>query len=176
MVEHGGGLPNILDVVIGAWAELRFIHLPLLGFDVVGIDTLPAARAKAPAHQANPGEKLSERFSTASASTVSINTLSHVHILAYGLWYLKSVDFKSSTMTMGDMADRSVKATFGQRLRELRRQRGWSQERLAMEVGLDRSYVGSVERGERNISLENIAKFARTFNLPLSDLMDLDGG
>lgn len=45
---------------------------------------------------------------------------------------------------------------FGMRLRELRIQRGISQEQLGHVAGLDRTYVGSVERGERNISLDNI--------------------
>lgn len=47
---------------------------------------------------------------------------------------------------------------------------------MAAVVGLDRSYVGSVERGERNISLENIAKFAKAFDVPLSQLMDFKHG
>ena len=50
----------------------------------------------------------------------------------------------------------NVKKLFGKRIRELRTDRGWSQEEFACQVGLDRSYIGSVERGERNISLENI--------------------
>ena len=54
----------------------------------------------------------------------------------------------------------NVKVLLGRRLRELRLACGLSQERLADEAGLDRSYVGGVERGERNISLENICKLA----------------
>ena len=49
---------------------------------------------------------------------------------------------------------------FGRRLRELRKQAGISQEALAHESGLDRSYVGGVERGEYNISLINICLLA----------------
>lgn len=45
---------------------------------------------------------------------------------------------------------------FGQRVRALRNERGISQEELGHIAGLDRTYVGSVERGERNISLDNI--------------------
>lgn len=71
------------------------------------------------------------------------------------------------------MAEADIKVAFGARVRALRMQREWSQERLSMIVGLDRSYVGSVERGERNLSLENIAKFAEALGVSLSDLMDL---
>lgn len=52
------------------------------------------------------------------------------------------------------------KMLFGKRLRELRLHARLSQEQLAVRADLDRSYVGSVERGERNISLENICKLA----------------
>lgn len=49
---------------------------------------------------------------------------------------------------------------FGQRLVQLRKQRGWSQEQLALECGMARSYLGGVERGKRNIALLNICKLA----------------
>lgn len=97
-------------------------------------------------------------------------------ILAHPEWYLKSVDVKSAPATMPDMVHPQVKAAFGRRVRELRQAKGWSQEHLADVVGLDRSYVGSVERGERNISLENIAKFARALGVTLSNLMDFNHG
>lgn len=69
---------------------------------------------------------------------------------------------------------KDVKAAFGSRVRQLRLERGWSQERLAGVVGLDRTYVGGVERGERNVSLENIARLAAALDVRLSDLMDVD--
>lgn len=64
----------------------------------------------------------------------------------------------------------NVKALFGQRLRELRQLRGWSQEEFALHAGLDRSYLGSVERGERNISLENISVLATALGVPAAEL------
>lgn len=56
---------------------------------------------------------------------------------------------------------------FGKRVRQLRRRRGLSQERLALQSGLDRSYMGGVERGERNISLSNVGKIAKALKVRL---------
>ena len=63
-----------------------------------------------------------------------------------------------------------VKALFGQRVRQLRKSRGWSQEDFAHRVGLDRSYMGGVERGTRNVSLENICLIARGLEVPATEL------
>lgn len=60
---------------------------------------------------------------------------------------------------------------FGLRLSEIRKTRGWSQERLASESGLARSYVGGVERGQRNIALKNICKLAGALGLSPSVLL-----
>jgi len=62
---------------------------------------------------------------------------------------------------------------FGLRLSEIRKSRGWSQERLASESGLARSYVGGVERGQRNIALRNICKLAGALGLSPSVLLVL---
>lgn len=66
-----------------------------------------------------------------------------------------------------------IKKLFGERVRELRRLQGWSQEEFAHHIGLDRSYMGGVERGERNISLENIASIAVGLGITLAQLFDL---
>ncbi|WP_145244925.1 helix-turn-helix domain-containing protein [Aeoliella mucimassa] len=58
------------------------------------------------------------------------------------------------------MVDKDVKVLFGEQMRRIRSERGWSQEYLADEAALDRSYVGCIERGERNVSIENICKLA----------------
>jgi len=66
----------------------------------------------------------------------------------------------------------SVKTTFGTALRTLREDRGYSQEALAEQAGLHRNYVGGVERGERNVALENIVKLAQALSIRTKDLFD----
>lgn len=61
---------------------------------------------------------------------------------------------------------------FGKKLVQLRRARGWSQEQLALESGLARSYLGGIERGQRNIALLNICRLAEALNVPGSELMN----
>jgi transcriptional regulator with XRE-family HTH domain len=69
-----------------------------------------------------------------------------------------------------------IQSRFGARLRELRERAGISQEESAHLAGLDRSYIGQVERGERNVSLVNIYKIARGLGVSPGDLFtDLDG-
>lgn len=62
-------------------------------------------------------------------------------------------------------------AAFGVAVRTLKSARGWSQEEFADRVGLHRTYVGDVERGERNVSLVNIEKFASALDVGLAGLM-----
>jgi transcriptional regulator with XRE-family HTH domain len=65
---------------------------------------------------------------------------------------------------------RSVKSRFGSRLRQFREERGYSQEELAERAGLHRNYVGGVERGERNVALENIVKLTKALSVKPGDL------
>lgn len=69
------------------------------------------------------------------------------------------------------MSDEEVMRRFGARLREVRERAKVSQEKLAELAGLHRTYVSSVERGQRNISLVNIAKLASALEVPMGDLM-----
>jgi len=64
-----------------------------------------------------------------------------------------------------------LRRQFGRNVRRLRLRLGLSQEKLALACGLDRTYVGSVERGERNISLINIGKMAEALRITPSDLL-----
>jgi transcriptional regulator with XRE-family HTH domain len=71
-----------------------------------------------------------------------------------------------------DMPPPDLRVLFGKRVRELRLKRGLSQEELAELTGLHHNYVGSVERGERNISLVNIVKIARGLSVTPSTLIE----
>ncbi|MGH9459787.1 MAG: helix-turn-helix transcriptional regulator [Vicinamibacteria bacterium] len=66
---------------------------------------------------------------------------------------------------------RDLFLSFGQAVRERRNSLGLSQEELADRAGLHRTYVGSIERGERNPSLLNIARIAHALKLRPSELM-----
>lgn len=74
---------------------------------------------------------------------------------------------------MGD--DNDIRKCFGRRLADLRKRVGWSQETLALQSGLARSYLGGVERGSRNLSLVAIARLADTLGLKAFHLLDFDG-
>ncbi|MCV9997963.1 helix-turn-helix domain-containing protein [Pararhizobium sp. YC-54] len=63
---------------------------------------------------------------------------------------------------------------FGSNVRQLRRQKQLSQEALALSSGLDRTYIGSVERGERNISLINIKRIADGLHIHTSELFSYE--
>ena len=65
----------------------------------------------------------------------------------------------------------SVLQSFGNRIRTLRKAENLSQEKLADLAGFHRTYIGMIERGERNVSLKNLKQFANTFNMTLESLM-----
>ena len=71
---------------------------------------------------------------------------------------------------MGKRADILVR--FGLRVRELRKEQGYSQESFAAACELDRTYIGGIERGERNVALRNIETIAETLGITLSELME----
>ena len=73
---------------------------------------------------------------------------------------------------MDERHDAQIQKHFGERVRSLRKHKELSQESLALACGLDRTYIGGVERGERNISLLNICKIAAALGLPPKELFD----
>jgi transcriptional regulator with XRE-family HTH domain len=72
------------------------------------------------------------------------------------------------------MASRSKSARqiLAANLRCVRKSAGMSQESLAAEAGLHRTFVGAVERGERNVSIDNIERLAKALGLPVAELLD----
>ena len=78
-------------------------------------------------------------------------------------------------LTVGAVGTRQVATApavrFGEKLRKARTQKAFSQERLAHLSGLHRTYISSIERGERNISINNIEKLAKALGVGMADLM-----
>lgn len=72
---------------------------------------------------------------------------------------------------MDKAQQKQVKQRFGARLHELRRARNMSQEDLAFAAGLDRSYLSSIERGKRNLSLVNICRLAAALQVGAGNLL-----
>jgi transcriptional regulator with XRE-family HTH domain len=70
------------------------------------------------------------------------------------------------------MINKHLLSEFGQRIKQLRNQKNISQEKLSFLTGFHRTYIGMIERGERNISLTNMAVFAKVFEMTISDLVD----
>ena len=68
----------------------------------------------------------------------------------------------------------TIHQKFGRRIRRLRIEKQLSQEKLAFEANLHRTYLGSIERGERNPSLKNIEAIANALRVTLSDLFKFE--
>lgn len=66
---------------------------------------------------------------------------------------------------------KATQKQFGKRPRQLRKERGLSQEELGVKANLHRTYIGTIERAEKNISIENIAKLAKALGVKPSDLL-----
>lgn len=71
------------------------------------------------------------------------------------------------------IASTDPRVLFGKRLANLRKELGWSQEKLAIESGVARSYLSGVERGKRNIALVNICRLADILGVSPKNLMDI---
>ena len=64
----------------------------------------------------------------------------------------------------------TVRKRLGKRVRSLREKRKWSQEELAHQSGLARSFTGAIERGEKDLRLTTLIKLANTFRIPIGKL------
>jgi transcriptional regulator with XRE-family HTH domain len=67
------------------------------------------------------------------------------------------------------MAD--IRKALGDRIKKIRQKKKLSQEDLAFESRLHRTYISDIERGSRNVSIKNIEKIAKALNVPLKELM-----
>jgi transcriptional regulator with XRE-family HTH domain len=68
--------------------------------------------------------------------------------------------------------DNDILKKFGSRVKAIRQQKGiTSQMALSLKSGLDRTYIGGIERGERNVSLKNLEKIAKALGVSLSELL-----
>lgn len=65
-----------------------------------------------------------------------------------------------------------MRIELGRRIRELRKAHRWSQEELGERADLHPTYVGGIERGERNVAFENLCRLADAFNLTLAQFFD----
>jgi transcriptional regulator with XRE-family HTH domain len=74
-------------------------------------------------------------------------------------------------LSMSDQLPKDIRARFGNAVRKRRNELTISQEDLAERAGLHRTYISDLERGKRNVSLENLEKLAKALNMSISDLM-----
>ena len=68
--------------------------------------------------------------------------------------------------------DKNVNMAFGRRVAELRKKAGFSQEKFAFQCNIDRTYIGTIERGEKSPTLNTIQKIAQALNMPLYQLFE----
>ena len=64
-----------------------------------------------------------------------------------------------------------IKKKFGEKVKSLRTEKGWSQEKLALTADLDRTYIPSIEAGKRNVSITVIEKIANALNVEIIELL-----
>ncbi len=82
-----------------------------------------------------------------------------------------SVELLSSfSYPFGSMKATPTRKQLGKKLRELRKKSNLSQEELGFRAGIHRTYIGAIERGEQNISVDNIHKLAKALKVSVSEL------
>ena len=74
------------------------------------------------------------------------------------------------------MESREILLKFGNRVRELRKEKNLSQEDLSYKADLHRTYIGMIERAEKNITLANIEKIANALGTSIDNLLKFDNG
>lgn len=70
------------------------------------------------------------------------------------------------------MAKKKILISFGEKVRELRKEKGLSQEELSFKADLHRTYIGMIERAEKNITLLNIEKIAKALSVEIKELLN----
>ena len=97
-----------------------------------------------------------------------------VNVIPFGeRCYSSSVDSSSSDIDRLEVGDSNdVRVRFGRRVRQVRHDLGLSQEAFAARVGMHRTYIGGLERGERNVSLQAIEQLATGIDLTIAELMN----
>ncbi|MGE0932151.1 helix-turn-helix domain-containing protein [Peijinzhouia sedimentorum] len=68
------------------------------------------------------------------------------------------------------MESKKILMKFGQRVRELRKEKKFSQEELSFNANLHRTYIGMIERGEKNLTLVNIEKIAKALDISVEEI------
>lgn len=66
----------------------------------------------------------------------------------------------------------NIKQKFGEKVKLLRLEKGWSQEKLALEAGIDRTYLPGIEKGERNVSITVVEKLAVALGVEIKEFFD----
>jgi len=74
------------------------------------------------------------------------------------------------------ISKKEILIKFGKRVRELRKKKGLSQEELSYRANLHRTYIGMIERAEKNITLLNIEKISNALEVSINDLFNFDNG
>ena len=85
--------------------------------------------------------------------------------------YARNCSLGCVARVSGKSAEAEILKPVGKAIREHRQRFGWSQEKLAYEAELDRSHMGRIERGERNVTLLNLYRIARALGVRPSDLL-----
>ena len=66
----------------------------------------------------------------------------------------------------------NIKQKFGEKIKFFRLEKGWSQEKIALEAGIDRTYLPGIEKGERNVSITVVEKLAIALGVKIKDFFE----